>query len=279
METGHGARHTAGPGWDRSHGVGRLITTVDGSITTTIGPGVRASAINAVGGDRRWWLFSRSTSTLVQRSAGIRFLTINAIRAPVTTSDTIETIEIRDVAETTMTIGDDIIQPTGAQSLVFAKGISAGKVRGHIQPNREWHDARSMQTQYRAIYRQDVRSGRMIRVRDQTELGEGVKLHVVAGCRRCLIVPRAPRSALPASHWMANFGAHAFSMDVIPDPTLQGFRLVPAALTRYPRGRWSDLCDASANRMARILAIVASIGMPILARVRYDRIGLIRAHQ
>src|SRR2546422_5899172 len=109
--TGRGARHTAGPGWDRSHGVGRLITTAAGSITTTIGAGVRASAINiGAGGDRRSWLFSRSTSTLVQRSAGTRFRTISAIRAPVTTSDP---IAIRDDAEMTMMIGDDAIQPTG----------------------------------------------------------------------------------------------------------------------------------------------------------------------
>ncbi len=65
-----------------------------------------------------------------------------------------DTIEIRDDAEMTMMmIGDDTIQPTGAPSLVSANGISAGEVRGHIQPTREWHDAWSMLTRYPAIYR------------------------------------------------------------------------------------------------------------------------------
>lgn len=119
----------------------------------------------------------------------------------------------------------------------------------------------------------------MVQIRDQTELGVA-KLHVVAGCRRCLIVQRALRSALPVSRWMVSFIVHAFSTDVIRDPTLQGFPLTPAALTQYRPGRLSDLCVVSANRMARTArAIVASIGMPILERVRYDQIGLTRDHR
>lgn len=164
-----------------------------------------------------------------------------------------------------MMIGADT---TGAQSLVCANGISAGEVRDPIQPTREWHDAWSMLIRYPAIYQLDVRSDRMVQIRDQTEPGVA-KLPVVAGCRRCLNVPRAPRNALQAFRWMVSFVGHAFSTDVIRDPTLQGFQLILAPLTRYPPGQLSDLCAVSANRMAWTpRAIVASIGMPILARVR-----------
>ncbi len=64
----------------------------------------------------------------------------------------------------------------------------------------------------------------MAQIRDQIELGEGAKLHVVAGCRRYLNVQRALRSALPASRWTVSFAVHAFSTDVLRDPTLQGFQ-------------------------------------------------------
>lgn len=103
------------------------------------------------------------------------------------------------------------------------------------------------------------------------------KLRVVAGCRRCLNVQLALLSARPASRWMVSFIVRAFSMDVIRDRTLQGFRffLVPL-LTPYRLGQLSDPFDASASRMAWTgTAIVASIGMPILERVQFDQIGLI----
>src|SRR5437879_3265227 len=116
----------------------------------------------------------------------------------------------------------------------------------------------------------------MIQIQDQIEPGEVAKLRVVAGCRRCLTVLRALRSALQGSRWMVSFVEHAFSMDVIRDPILKGFPLTPAALTQYPPERLSDLSDVSANRMAGTArAIVALIAMPILERVRCDQIGFI----
>src|SRR6266850_5027521 len=67
MEAGSGSRLMAGPGWARSHGDGRLTTTVAGSITTTPGHGLRAviTIVVVVGGGRRW-------SHLIFHS-GIRF--------------------------------------------------------------------------------------------------------------------------------------------------------------------------------------------------------------
>lgn len=82
---GPGYRLTGGRGLDTSHGAGRLITTADGSITITIGPGHRTAITfaNAVGGGPRWWR-SYSTSHSATTSAGIRCRTIKEIRIRVT---------------------------------------------------------------------------------------------------------------------------------------------------------------------------------------------------
>src|SRR5687768_9592424 len=74
-----------------NHGVGRLITTAAGCITTTTGRGVRAVQITGVAGGGRPWSLS-STSTLVQVTAGIRSLTTTVILVRVITAETDETI-------------------------------------------------------------------------------------------------------------------------------------------------------------------------------------------
>jgi hypothetical protein len=67
-----------------NHGVGRLITTVDGFITTVAGRGVHEVVTTAitVGGGLLWFHFITSTTTI----AGTRSVTVNAIHDPATTT-------------------------------------------------------------------------------------------------------------------------------------------------------------------------------------------------
>ena len=84
MVIGFGVRHTDGPGLVTSRGVGRRITMDAGSITTTIGRGVRAAATTelTVGGDQRSWLLSTLTTT----TAGTHSATTSAIHIRVITT-------------------------------------------------------------------------------------------------------------------------------------------------------------------------------------------------
>ncbi len=72
-DSGPGVRLMDGRGLVTSHGVGRLITTAAGFITTVTGPGVRAACFIAiaVGGVRHWSRF-RSTFHSATTSAGTR---------------------------------------------------------------------------------------------------------------------------------------------------------------------------------------------------------------
>ena len=84
-DIGRGVRPTVGRGSDMSHGDGRRITMAVGSITTIIGPGLRAACSlrgSAIGGDRRW---SRSTSHSATTSAGIHCRITRGIRTQLTT--------------------------------------------------------------------------------------------------------------------------------------------------------------------------------------------------
>ena len=81
---GHGFRRMGGRGLVTNPGAGRRITTVAGSITTTVGPGVREVVTSEieVGGVRRSSHFTFHSITI---TAGIRFITTSAIRTHVIT--------------------------------------------------------------------------------------------------------------------------------------------------------------------------------------------------
>jgi hypothetical protein len=81
---GPGFRRMDGPGLVTNRGAGRRITTVAGSITTTVGPGVREVVTTEieVGGVRRSSHFTFHSITI---TAGIRFITTNAIHTHVIT--------------------------------------------------------------------------------------------------------------------------------------------------------------------------------------------------
>src|ERR1051325_3528723 len=102
MATGPTCRPMAGAGLVMSRGAGRRITTVAGSTTTIIGPGVRVlrSIRIAVGGGRPSWLLSPLTFRRTILIAGIRLTITRRIHARAT----IAAITITGATMTTMAI-------------------------------------------------------------------------------------------------------------------------------------------------------------------------------